>query len=511
VTHILRERALSHPTEVALTDGDTSFTWSELGDICGQAVNALASLGLDKTQRIAIIARNSSLTTLVYLMARYSGRQIVAASFHLKPEEIRYILSDANVSAVFCDESTRENVVAGAHAAGITSIFSVDGADDDTDGVASFEKWVAGFSVTEPNLEIPASPNVLYTSGTTGFPKGVMNPQLLTCSIRKHVEDYREPSDAGPYLNVGPMYHAGPLSALRRLTGGRPLVVLKQFTPEGVLQTIDHYGITGTTMVPTHFARLLDLPASVREGYDLSRLNFLDHTGSSCPSVVKEEMIKWVGPILSDRYGGTETGTVCSISSAEWLAHRGSVGKCLARFSAHVVNDDGIEVPVGTNGRLFFIDHSGMGVNYLNAPEKTAAAHLRPGVFTIGDLGYVDAEGYVFVTGRTADTIVSGGVNLYPAEIERVLLECNLVNDAAVIGVDDKVMGETVKAFVVLHSSREHANIGDVGAIELVRDYCREHLAGPKVPRIFEVINELPRNPMGKIDRKVLRASVTEK
>ena len=496
MTHVLRERALSAPAEVALADGDTSYSWGELADVCEQAVQALASLHLEAGQRVAVIARNAAPTAVVYLMARFSGVQIVAASFHLTAKEISYILNDGNVGAVFCDESTRSNVVAAARELGISHVFTING-DAGSDGARAFSSWVQKFDAVEPDLSVAAAPNVLYTSGTTGFPKGVMNPQLLTCSVREHVEDYREPVNIGPYLMVGPMYHAGTLGILRRLTGGRPVIVMKQFTALGALEAIQRYGITGTTMVPTHFSRLLDVPNEVRTACDVSSLTLLDHTGSSCPVAVKEAMINWMGPILVDRYGGTEAGTVCTITSLEWLQYKGSAGKCLPRFSAHVVDDNDVEVPIGQVGRLYFIDHSGEGVVYLNAPEKTAAAHIRPGVFTLGDLGYVNAEGYVFVTGRTADTVVSGGVNLYPAEIERVLLDCPGVSEAAVVGVPDTEMGESLLACIV----REDAELNEADIIL----FAREVLAGPKVPRKFVFVEELPRNPVGKLDRKVLR------
>jgi long-chain acyl-CoA synthetase len=272
---------------------------------------------------------------------------------------------------------------------------------------------------------------------------------------------------------------------------------MKQFTALGALEAIQRYGVTGTTMVPTHFSRLLDVPNEVRTACDVSSLTLLDHTGSSCPVAVKEAMINWMGPILVDRYGGTEAGTVCTISSLEWLQYKGSAGKCLARFTAHVVDDNDMEVPIGQVGRLYFIDHSGEGVVYLNAPEKTAAAHIRPGVFTLGDLGYVNEEGYVFVTGRTADTVVSGGVNLYPAEIERVLLDCPGVREAAVVGVPDTEMGESLLACIV----RDDEELTEADIIS----FGKEVLAGPKVPRKFVFVEDLPRNPVGKLDRKVLR------
>ena len=183
MTHILRERATDKPTEIALTDGDTSYSWDELADVCEQAVQGLASLHLAAGQRVAVIARNAAPTAVVYLMARFSGVQIVAASFHLTAKEISYILNDGNVGAVFCDETTRSNVVVAARELGISHVFTIDG-DTGSDGARAFSPWVQKFDAVEPDLSVPAAPNVLYTSGTTGFPKGVMNPQLLTCSVR---------------------------------------------------------------------------------------------------------------------------------------------------------------------------------------------------------------------------------------------------------------------------------------------------------------------------------------
>jgi long-chain acyl-CoA synthetase len=271
-----------------------------------------------------------------------------------------------------------------------------------------------------------------------------------------------------------------------------------------VLAAIERHRAETSVMVPTHFSRLLALPDEVKSRYDVSSMQLVAHTGAACPADVKRGMIDWFGPILSDAYGATEVGTICSITSPEWLEHPGSVGRCLPPFSAVVVDDDGHDVPAGTEGRLFFEDATGRGIVYPNDPVKTAAAHLRPGVFTIGEIGYVDDDGYVFITDRFSDMIVSGGVNIYPAEAEQVLITDPQVADVAVIGVPDADMGEAVKALVV---PADPANPPDPAALVAL---CRAHLAGYKCPRTVDVVESVGRNAMGKINKKALRAPYWE-
>ena len=213
-------------------------------------------------------------------------------------------------------------------------------------------------------------------------------------------------------------------------------------------------------MVPTHFVRLLALPDEVRARYDLSSVKWVGHTGAACPVDVKRRMIEWWGPVFFDAYGATEVGTTCMITSEEWLEHPGSVGRAIPPFSAIVVDEDGNEVPAGTEGRIYFEDSTGRGVVYPNDPQKTADAHLRPGVFTLGEIGYVDDDGYVYITDRFSDLIVSGGVNIYPAEAEQVLIEHPEVADVAVIGVPHEEMGEAVKALVVPADPSQSAGRG---------------------------------------------------
>ena len=296
------------------------------------------------------------------------------------------------------------------------------------------------------------------------------------------------------------MYHTGPLSGFRLLAAGIPVVVLGRFDAEGLLRAVDTYRTETSVMVPTHFARLLALPDEVRSRYDVSSMSWVGHTGAACPIDVKRKMIEWWGPVFFDAYGATEVGTTCMITSEEWLEHPGSVGRAIPPFSAIVVDDDGIEVPAGTEGRIYFEDATGRGVVYPNDPQKTADAHLRPGVFTLGEIGYVDDDGYVYITDRFSDLIVSGGVNIYPAEAEQVLIEHPDVADVAVIGVPHEEMGEAVKALVVPADPSAPPAEADLVA------YCRERLASYKCPRTIDIVDTVGRTTMGKINKRALRA-----
>jgi long-chain acyl-CoA synthetase len=344
----------------------------------------------------------------------------------------------------------------------------------------------------------------MYTSGTTGRPKGVDLPPTMFAgggTMTEHVAALGTSGFApfGTHLVVGPMYHTGPLSGVRLLAAGKPVVVLGRFDAEGVLRAIDTYRTETTVMVPTHFVRLLAHPEETRRRYDVSSMKLIAHTGASCPIDVKHRMIDWFGPILQDSYGATEVGTTCTISSAEWLEHPGSVGKPVPPFSVLVVGDDDEELPAGTEGRLFFVDASGRGVVYPGDPEKTAQAHLRPGVFTLGEIGYVTDDGFVYITDRFSDMIVSGGANIYPAEAEQVLADHPEVSDVAVIGVPNRDMGEEVKALVVPRDPANPPKPADLIA------WCRERLAGYKCPRSVDIVDTVGRSAMGKVNKRALR------
>jgi long-chain acyl-CoA synthetase len=303
----------------------------------------------------------------------------------------------------------------------------------------------------------------------------------------------------GPHLAVGPLYHAGPHAAVGLLLTGTPVVVPGRFDAARVLNAIDQFSIATSVMVPTHFTRLLALPDEERARADVSSLRLIAHTGSACPIAVKRAMIDWFGPVLRESYGASESGTLSYITSADWLGRPGSVGRISPPYEVVVVDDKGARCASGVDGQLFFVDPSGRGIRYHNDPAKTAAAHTSAGVFTLGDLGHVDADGYLFITGRCTDMVISGGVNIYPAECERVLRDHPAVGDAALFGVPDDDMGERLVGIVSLVDTEVTA--------DLLVEHCRRLVAHYKVPKELLVVGEIPRSEMGKLDKRALRDS----
>jgi acyl-coenzyme A synthetase/AMP-(fatty) acid ligase len=257
-------------------------------------------------------------------------------------------------------------------------------------------------------------------------------------------------------------------------------------------------------MVPTHFVRLLALPDDVKAKYDISSIRSISHTGAKCPVDVKRQMIEWFGPVFLDAYGASEVGTTCMITSEEWLKNPGSVGKAVPPFTARILDDENNDMPANTEGKLYFEDATGRGVIYHNDPEKSAAAHIAPGVFTLGEIAYMNEEGYVFITDRFSDMVVSGGVNLYPAEPEQVLIHHPAVLDVACIGVPHKEMGEELKALVIPKEDM------DLPSPEVMIAWCRERLSHYKCPRTLDFVDDLGRNTMGKINKRKLRAPYWE-
>ena len=494
------ELATSRPDEIALRDDTRALGWAAVNATLNRVVNAVGELDLGPHRRLAVLADNAVETVLAHLGALLAGTSSVPVNFHLNVDEVSYILADSGAQALFVGPSTAAVGVEAAHRAGVPVVIGW----TDAPGVRSWDDWLAAASDAEPSPDVAPRPNLMYTSGTTGRPKGVDLPPTMFAgggTMTEHVAALGESAFAalGTHLVVGPMYHTGPLSGVRLLAAGVPVVVLGRFDAERVLAAIETHRVETTVMVPTHFVRLLALPAEVRERYDVSSLRLVAHTGASCPIDVKRQMIEWFGPVLRDSYGATEVGTTCTISSEEWLAHPGSVGRAVPPFRALVVDHDGNEVPAGTEGRLYFEDATGRGIVYPGDPAKTAAAHLRPGVFTLGEIGYLTADGFVYITDRFSDMVVSGGVNIYPAEAEQVLIEHPQVADVAVIGVPDAEMGEAVKALVVPADASDPPD----GAALIA--WCRERLAGYKCPRSVDVVDSIGRTPMGKVNKRELR------
>ena len=447
--------AVERPEEIALRDDHQTLKWSDVDDVLNRAVNALLGMDLGPDRRMAVFAENAAETALANLSGLLAGVSVVPVNFHLTAEEVAYILSDSGARVLFVDGATAERGRDAAAQSDVHTVIGWGGAEGDS--LLDWRAWLAASSPADPPSDMTPLPNLLYTSGTTGRPKGTPLPPTMFAggaTVKEHLENMVErltaTGGAGTQLVVGPMYHTGPLSATRMLAAGVPSVILGRFDAEKTLAAIEKHRIRSTLMVPTHFVRLLALPEAVRAKYDVSSLERVSHTGAKCPVDVKRAMIDWFGPVLFEAYGASEVGTTNAIGSEEWLAHPGSVGKTLPPFEAMILDDDDNPLPPNTEGRLFFKDTTGRGVVYHNAPEKMAEANIAPGVFTLGEIAYMDEDGYVYITDRFSDMIVSGGVNIYPAEAEQVLIEHPAVLDVACIGIPHNEMGEELKALVMV-------------------------------------------------------------
>ena len=503
--------ARERPDEIAVRDPDKALRWADVDDILNRVANNALNSELGPSRRVAVFAENAAETALAHLGCLLGSASTVPVNFHLTAEETAYILVDSESRLLFVGPETVDRGVAAAEIARSEGLsIDVIGWGVNASGVRAWDDWLAAGAPTNPPLDVAPRANLLYTSGTTGRPKGTELPPTMFAggsTMAEHLEGMKANRFAqfGTHLVVGPMYHTGPLNGMRLLVRGVPMVILAKFDAEKTLQAIHEHRTESSVMVPTHFVRLLALPDDVKKKYDVSSMKLAAHTGASCPVDVKRAMIEWWGPIFIDAYGATEVGTTCQITSTEWLENPGSVGRPVPPFSVIVLDDDGNEVPPNTEGRLFFKDSTGRGVIYPNDPEKTKAANIAPGVFTLGEIGYVNEGGYVYITDRFSDMVVSGGVNIYPAEAEQVLVQHPAILDVACIGVPHAEMGEELKALAILRDPANPPSAADVLA------FCRERLSHYKCPRTIEFVDDLGRNTMGKINKRKLRAPYWEK
>jgi long-chain acyl-CoA synthetase len=497
------------PDEIALRDPRNAYTWGEVDATLNRVANGLLAMDLGPDHRVAVFAENAAETAFANLGGLLAGASVVPVNFHLTADEVAYILNDSDARVLFADAKTAERALAAASQSNVHTVIAWDVPAED--GLTPWADWLAGNSADDPPDDMAPRPNLLYTSGTTGFPKGTPLPPTMFAggnSIRQHLENLAAGLVAGGrvgvHLVVGPMYHTGPLSGARGLAGGQCCVILGRFDAEATLRAIEEYQVGNTVMVPTHFVRLLALPEEIRNQYDVSSLIRVGHTGAKCPVDVKRAMIEWWGPVFFDAYGASEVGTTCMITSQEWLEHPGSVGKAIPPFEAMILDDGGNPLGPNEEGQLYFKDTTGRGIVYHNAPEKAAAAHIAPGVFTLGEIAYMDEEGYVYITDRFSDMVVSGGVNIYPAESEHVIIEHPEVLDVACIGVPNQEMGEELKALVIPRDPATPPDPEDVMA------WCRERLSHYKCPRTVDIVDDLGRTTMGKINKRKLRAPYWE-
>ena len=492
------------PQRVAVvTDDGETRSYAELTAAAWRIARLLRSMGLRPRDHIALCMENGPEMLEVLWGAHVAGLVYTACSTQLTQGELAYVVDDCDAAAFVVSARLAEQAEAiRANTPGVAHRLCVGGA---VDGHLPLEDALAGVS-DAPFADAVAGAPMLYSSGTTGRPKGVAPaaelrplhaPELFT-EVMRQVLDFR-PGDV--YLSPAPLYHAAPLRgcmSVHRLGG--TVVLMRRFDAEAVLSLVERHRITHGQFVPTMLLRMLRLPEDVRGRYDLSSLRAVVHASAPCPAEVKRRMIDWWGPIIHEYYGATEGCGATWVTSEDWLAHPGTVRRPVVGV-VHVLDDDGCELPAGETGTIWF--SGGPPFAYHKDPEKTAAAHNSAGWATCGDVGRLDADGYLHLTDRKAHTIITGGVNVYPQEAEDIVATHPLVLDAAVFGVPDEEFGERVIAVVSpAELPRDAAAAASLEATLIA--HCRAHLARVKCPRSIDFRAELPRHETGKLHKRLL-------
>ncbi len=497
----LAVHARNAPDRLAIDAPGGRRTFAELNARANQLARGLRKRGLAAGDAVALLCSNRVEFVEALVASQRAGLRLTPINFHLTGNEVGYIVENCEAKAFLADAGYAEACHAAAkQAPAATERLAIGGAIPDFEPYDELFADEDASDLTDPAL----GTSMLYTSGTTGRPKGVyrrkqpaggsLNAPLVQTAAFRPGEDVS--------LVTGPLYHAAPLAINLAfpLAAGVGSVVMGKWDAEETLRLIEKHRITHSHLVPTMFHRILQLPEETRARYDTSSLRWAIHGAAPCPVHVKQEMIDWLGPVLYEYYAATEGGGFF-IDSHEWLKRPGSVGQLdPERMTVKLLGDDGEPATDGEIGTVYFGAPEVGRFEYFKAPEKTESAY-RGDFFTMGDMGRIDAEGYLFLTGRSAELIISGGVNIYPAEVDDVLLQHPAVGDVATIGVPDDEWGEQVKA-VVLPAAGIAPD--DTLANELMA-FCRERLAHYKCPRSVDFAMELPRLDSGKIQRRKVR------
>jgi long-chain acyl-CoA synthetase len=491
--------AAAESPALIMSDGG-AISFGELHDRSQRVAAALHRAGLRRGDGVALVLRNRPEFFEITWGCQLSGLYYTAVNTHFTPDEAVYVIGDSDAKAVFVEASMGELA---AHVRSVNTAVDVHIAvGGNLAGWQSYDDIVVTAVAAPPVCD---GSEMLYSSGTTGRPKAVRRPLpddgngswaqavLEMALIHKYGM-----SPASVYLSPAPLYHAAGVNytmAANRV--GAASIIMPKFDAEAVLRLIEAHGVTHAQFVPTMFVRMLKLPKAVRDKYDVSSLQCVIHAAAPCPVDVKRRMMEWFGPIIHEYYGGTEGFAGTTIGPEEWLAHPGSVGIPMA--PVHVVGDNGAELPIGESGELYF--EGGPDFEYFKDPEKTASVSNEHGWRSLGDMGYVDEDGYLYLTDRSTFMIVSGGVNIYPQEAENLLVMHPKLVDAAVFGVPNDEFGEEVKAVV---QPVDGVKPGPGLEAELI-EYCRARLAAYKCPRSIEFDAELPRDPNGKLYKRRIR------
>jgi long-chain acyl-CoA synthetase len=488
------------PAYVMAGSGET-ISYRELVERSRRAAHAMRALGAERGACVAIMMENHRRYLELAWAAQRAGLRYTAISPRLTASEVEYMLADSGTRLLFVSEATAAVALEAAQRVpAVSARIAVDG---EIAGFESYDRLLAGKPPT-PLEDEAEGLDFLYSSGTTGRPKAIkaelaLSPVGTPPAIVPLFERLYGFGGDTVYLSPAPLYHSAPLRfnmAVHRLGG--TTIVMERFDASSALGLIERYGVTHVQMVPTMFIRMLRLPDGERLRHDLSSLRAVIHAAAPCPIDVKREMIEWLGPIIYEYYSATEVYLLTALDSEEWLAHPGSVGRAFVG-RPHILGDQGNELPTGQAGTIW--SEGGPGFEYHDAPEKTAESRNQRGWTTVGDVGYLDMDGYLYLTDRKANMIISGGVNVYPQEAENALVTHPAVADAAVFGIPHPELGEEVKGAV---EAAPGANPSPELEAELL-SYCHRRLAKYKCPRTIDFVERLPREPTGKLYKRVLR------
>ena len=492
-----------HPAYVMASTAET-VTYGQLDAAANRLANFLRSVGVQRDDHVALCLENHPRYIEILWGCHYAGTRYTACSSRLTVDELTYILVDCGAKVFITSHllAARAAEVA-ARIPGLAVRLMVDGI---VDGFDSFEQAIAPQPGT-PTERWMSGADMLYSSGTTGRPKGVRY------AFQREVLERRMPAvsavdtlfgvtDRTVTLSPAPLYHAAPLRwSMSVIARGGTVVVMEHFDAEEYLRLVERYQVTHSQVVPTMLVRMLKLPPEVRARYAASSMQYLIHAAAPCPVPIKRQIIDWFGPVVYEYYAGTEGNGFVFCDTEQWLAHPGTVGFPIGS-TVHIVGDDGRELPPGQPGTIFF--EGGSSFEYHNDPAKTKDSQHPSGWTTLGDVGYLDGDGFVHLTDRKAYMIISGGVNIYPQEAENLLITHPRVTDVAVFGVPNEDFGEEVKAVV----QPDEMPADDAAASALAREliaFCRSHLADLKCPRTVDFRPELPRHPTGKLYKRLLK------
>ena len=499
--------AQTHPDKPAVIVAETGevHTYKQVDDASNRVAQFFRSQGLVAGDTIALFLENTPHYYGLIWGAQRSGLRFVCTSSKLTADEVDYILADSGAKLLIASAGLAKTAEA-LQAPAVR--YSLGGP---ITGFLPWEDAIADSPATRIDDEAPGTP-MLYSSGTTGRPKGVVRDGVAPTTIATVTPLVMIASGffgLGPdsvYLSTAPLYHAAPMGwtmALQQLGG--TVVLMAKFDAETALGHIERYRCNAGQFVPTHFVRMLKLPEEVRSKYDVSSMKTAIHAAAPCPVPVKQAMIAWWGPVIEEYYAGTEGNGFTAIKSPEWLTHPGSVGKAIGEATLHICDEQANDLPARQEGSVFF--EGPRKFAYHNDPVKTAESRNAKGWSTLGDVGYMDEEGYLFLTDRKSFMIISGGVNIYPQEIENHLVTHPRVQDVAVIGGPHDEMGEEVIAVI---QPVDMAEAGDALRDDLIA-YAREKLSGVKIPRRIDFLAELPRHDTGKLYKRLLRDQYWEK